>query len=83
MTNVASRYDSDPVLVIDLGNMRPQDLVRQAYTLSRATQERFIHRISKPVGKAVGSYRASVSGSKRLSDDGASGTKARIAQERR
>ena len=51
MTSVASRYNSGSVLVIDLGDMRPQDLVRQAYTLSRATQERFaavmgIHRVT-------------------------------------
>jgi transcriptional regulator with XRE-family HTH domain len=51
MPNVVSRYNFDPVLVIDLGNMRPHDLVRQAYTLSRFTQERFaavmgIHRVT-------------------------------------
>ena len=38
MTNVASRYNSYPVLVIDLGNIRPHDLVCQAHKLSRATQ---------------------------------------------
>jgi transcriptional regulator with XRE-family HTH domain len=51
MTSVASRYNFDHVLVIDLGNIRPHDLVHQAYTLSRATQERFaavmgIHRVT-------------------------------------
>jgi transcriptional regulator with XRE-family HTH domain len=51
MTNVASRYSFGPVLEIDLGNMRPSELVRRAYTLSRATQEQFaavmgIHRVT-------------------------------------
>jgi Helix-turn-helix len=51
MTNVASRYNSYPVLVIDLGNIRPHDLVCQAHKLSRATQVQFaramgIHRVT-------------------------------------
>jgi hypothetical protein len=51
MTNVVSGYNFDPVLVFDLGNMRPTDFVHRAFTLSHATQERFaalmgIHRVT-------------------------------------
>jgi transcriptional regulator with XRE-family HTH domain len=51
MTNVASGYNFDPVLVFDFGNTRPPDFVRRAFTLSHATQERFaalmgIHRVT-------------------------------------
>jgi Helix-turn-helix len=51
MVDVASRYNSGGVLIIDLGNMRPRDLVDQAFTLSRATQVQFaramgIHRVT-------------------------------------
>jgi transcriptional regulator with XRE-family HTH domain len=51
MNNVAPRYISDSVLEIDLDNMQANDLVCQAYTLSRATQERFaavmgVHRVT-------------------------------------
>jgi transcriptional regulator with XRE-family HTH domain len=51
MTDVTARYISDSVLIIDLGNMRPQELVRHAYRLSRSTQEQFaslmgIHRVT-------------------------------------
>jgi transcriptional regulator with XRE-family HTH domain len=51
MTAVTTRYVCSSVIMIDLDNMRPHDLVCQAYTLSRATQERFaavmgIHRVT-------------------------------------
>jgi hypothetical protein len=51
MNNVAPHYISDSVLEIDLDNMQANDLVRQAYTLSCATQERFaavmgVHRVT-------------------------------------
>jgi transcriptional regulator with XRE-family HTH domain len=51
VTNVASRYSFDPVLVIDSGNIQTQELVLRAYTLSRTTQEEFaavmgVHRVT-------------------------------------
>jgi transcriptional regulator with XRE-family HTH domain len=51
MNNLAPRYISDSVLEIDLGNMRPREVVCRAYTLSHATQQRFadamgVHRVT-------------------------------------